>query len=99
MSTPPIPDAIQKLRDGKQELRRARIAMSLPDKVREVVQLQRIMLPLIRRRRELREWERVWPVDEDSSPAADGGVRSVGPAFYAGYRQRRSALSPRSGAG
>jgi len=36
--------------------------MSLPEKVRQVVELQKIALPLIRRRRELREWEVVWPL-------------------------------------
>jgi hypothetical protein len=63
-NTTDTPDAIQKLRDGKRELHRARVGMSLRDKVRQVVELQRITIPLIRRRRELRAWERVWPLDE-----------------------------------
>ena len=64
MNPDPTPDAIRRLREGKEQLRRARIAMSLPEKVRQVVELQRIALPAIRRRRALRDWERVWPLGE-----------------------------------
>ena len=39
-------------------------AMSLPDKVREVVRLQAIVLPLIAKRRPLEPWEEVWPLRE-----------------------------------
>lgn len=60
----PHDDVLDKLRDGKRELRRKRIAMSLPEKVRQVVELQKLVLPAIRRRRPLRVWERVWPLDE-----------------------------------
>ena len=55
-----VPDVIQKLREGKRELRETRIAASLPEKVRQVVQLQRVVLPMIERRRALLPWERVW---------------------------------------
>ena len=58
------PALIEQLRKGKRELRARRRAMSLPDKVRQVVELQKIALPLIQRRRPLRAWERVWPLDE-----------------------------------
>jgi hypothetical protein len=34
--------------------------LSLPDKVRAVVELQRVCLPLLARRRMLRPWERIW---------------------------------------
>lgn len=57
MSTP---DAIQKLRDGKRALRRERIAMSLEEKVRQVVELQKIHVAVVGRRRKLRPLERVW---------------------------------------
>jgi hypothetical protein len=60
-----VPDAIQKLRDGKSEMRAARTSMSLPEKVRQVVRLQRVALPAIRRRRALQPLERVWFEDED----------------------------------
>lgn len=60
----PIDDVLEKLRAGKRELRRKRVAMSLPEKVRQVIELQKIVLPAIRRRRPLRSWERVWPLDE-----------------------------------
>ena len=54
------PDLQAKLRAGKNELKARRKNLSLPDKVAQVVQLQGIVLPLIRRRRELKPWEKVW---------------------------------------
>lgn len=62
MSPPDVSEVVEKLRAGKRELRRRRVAMSLPDKVRQVVELQKITLPLIRRRRALHPWESVWPL-------------------------------------
>lgn len=62
MSSVPAPEAIRRLREGKRELRYARIRMPLPDKVRQVVMLQRTMLPLIQRQRPLQPWERVWRI-------------------------------------
>ena len=55
---------IEKLRNGKRELRAARRSMSLREKVREVVQLQRVTLSAIRRRREPEDWEYVWALRE-----------------------------------
>jgi len=52
-----------RLRAGKQELRKRRRELSLAEKVEQVVQLQRIVLPQIRRRRALKAWERVWDLD------------------------------------
>lgn len=54
------PDVIQRLREGKRELRRERIAMSLPQKVREVVRLQEFHVKTASRRRQLEPRERVW---------------------------------------
>lgn len=62
MSSDRVPDVIQRLRNGKRQLREARAAMSLSDKVREVVRLQAIAIPLIQRRRALGPLERVWPL-------------------------------------
>jgi hypothetical protein len=50
----------QDLRAGKETLRRRRRELSLAEKVEQVVELQRIVLPLIRRRRDLKPWEKVW---------------------------------------
>lgn len=50
------------LREGKRQLRQERVSMSYPDKVRQVIELQRATLPMIRRRRKLEEWEGVWPI-------------------------------------
>ena len=54
------PDVIERLRDGKRALRNARITMSLPDKVREVVKLQEFHVKTASRRRPLEPHERVW---------------------------------------
>ena len=62
MKTTSEPDAIQTLRNGKRELRRERVAMSLADKVRQVIELQRIHVAVVGRRRPLQPLERVWPL-------------------------------------
>ena len=56
----PTPELLATLRQGKAQLRRERRMLSLPDKVRAVVELQRVCLPLLARRRMLRPWERIW---------------------------------------
>lgn len=56
----PIPDAIQRLRAGKRELHRKRVAMSIEDKVRQVVELQKVHVSVVGRRRPLKSLERVW---------------------------------------
>ena len=58
-------EILERLRAGKRDLRAKRQAMSLPEKVRQVVELQKLALPLIQRRRPLRAWERVWRLDAD----------------------------------
>ncbi len=60
MRTNRIPDAIHKLRGGKSNLHRARVAMSLTEKVQQVVELQKIHVAVVGRRRPLRPLERVW---------------------------------------
>jgi hypothetical protein len=57
-----VPEGIRRLREGKQELRRSRVAMSLPEKVREVVELQKVHVTIVGRRRALKPLERVWPL-------------------------------------
>lgn len=53
-------DTIEKLRRGKRELHRKRVTMSLEDKVRQVVELQKVHVAVIGRRRTLKPLERVW---------------------------------------
>jgi hypothetical protein len=55
-------EILTRLRNGKRDLRVTRRNMSLPEKVAEVVRLQRITLSAIRRRREPTELEYVWPL-------------------------------------
>ena len=57
-------DADRAQRAGKERLRDSRRGLSLPEKVQQVVELQKIAIPLIRRRRKLNEWERVWPLEK-----------------------------------
>jgi hypothetical protein len=59
----PSAELLERLHQGKESLSERRRAMSLRDKVREVLELQRMMLPLIARRRPLRWWERPWDVE------------------------------------
>jgi hypothetical protein len=48
---------------GKAALHRRHAALPLPEKVRLVMELQRIVLPLIARQRALRSWERPWEIE------------------------------------
>jgi len=58
------PDALlQQLREGKAALHRRHSNLALPEKVRLVMELQRIVLPLIARHRPLRSWERPWEIE------------------------------------
>lgn len=59
----PSAELIAKLRQGKADLKRQREQMPLPEKVRQVMELQRIVLPLIARQRPLRSWERPWEIE------------------------------------
>lgn len=56
-------NTLDRLREGKRKLRQSRREMSLPEKVKQVIALQRIEVEMIRRRRPLSERERVWPLD------------------------------------
>ena len=59
----PSASLLQQLRDGKAALHRRHASLSLPEKVRMVMELQRIVLPLIARQRPLRSWERPWDIE------------------------------------
>lgn len=59
----PTPELLAALRQGKATLRHERHMLSLPEKVRAVIELQRACLPLLARRRAPRPWERVWDTD------------------------------------
>jgi len=61
----PRPSAalIAELRRGKSELRRQREGLSLREKVRQVMELQRLQYPLLARQRPLQPWERPWDIE------------------------------------
>ena len=65
-STPQRPTAelLARLREGKLALHAAQRALTAPEKVRMVIELQRFTLPIIAKRRALSEIERPWPMDE-----------------------------------
>ena len=65
MAARPSPELMEKLRRGKRALHEAHRALSPSEKVRLVIELQGIVLPLIARRRPLRYYERQWPADDD----------------------------------
>lgn len=53
----------EKLRRGKAALDRRHAALPLPEKVRLVIELRRIVLPLTARQRALRSRERPWEIE------------------------------------
>jgi len=62
-AAPPSKDLLLKLREGKVALHERHSNLPLPEKVRLVIELQRIVLPLIARQRPLRSWERAWDIE------------------------------------
>lgn len=56
----PTPELIAALRRGKAALRHERQTLPLPEKVRAVIELQQVCLPILARQRALRPWESVW---------------------------------------
>ena len=58
----PSPELLDALHAGKSALRRQRETSSLREKIRIVLELQRLCLPLIKRRRPLADWERPWAI-------------------------------------
>ena len=56
------PELLDALHAGKAILRSQRENLSLREKVRMVLELQRLCLPLLRRHRKLAEWERPWAI-------------------------------------
>jgi len=59
----PAAELLEQLRQGKTALHRRHAALPLPEKVRLVIELQKIVLPLIARQRALRSWERPWKIE------------------------------------
>jgi hypothetical protein len=58
------PEALlRRLREGKAALHRRHANLTLREKVRMVMELQHIVLPLIARHRPLHSWERPWEID------------------------------------
>jgi hypothetical protein len=62
----PSPELLERLREDKRRLHAEARALSPVEKVRRVIELQRIVLPQIARRRPLRSHEAVW--GEEKAP-------------------------------
>jgi hypothetical protein len=58
-----LDDVLQQLWKGKAALHQRHSSLPLPEKVRLVMALQRIVAPVIARRRPLRSWERPWEIE------------------------------------
>ena len=56
-------DTQERLREGKRALRASRRAMTLPEKVRQVVELQKVAVEIAKSRNKLTGRERVWKLD------------------------------------
>jgi hypothetical protein len=56
------PELLESLREGKAAMRRRRESADLREKVRIVLELQRLCLPLLARHRSLSVWERPWEI-------------------------------------
>ncbi len=59
----PTAELLDRLRQGKAALRARRRDLSLAEKVKAVIALQRACLPLLARQRPLRPWERIWEIE------------------------------------
>jgi hypothetical protein len=59
----PSPELLEALRAGKASLRAERQALSLREKVRQVIELQRLQYPLLAAQRSLKWWERPWTLE------------------------------------
>ncbi len=59
----PTPELLARLRASKLELHQRQADLPLKEKVRMVLKLQRLQLPLLARLRPLAAWERPWDVD------------------------------------
>ena len=80
----PTPELLAALRAGKSALRDERRAMSLPEKVRAVIELQRACLPLLARQRPLDPWEKVWsaePCPRQRTPPGHAQSRRLGLSY------------------
>jgi hypothetical protein len=59
----PSTDLLESLYASKKTFHAMRRRLPLRVKVREVIELQRVVLPLLARQRPLRSWERPWQIE------------------------------------
>jgi hypothetical protein len=59
----PSTDLLESLYASKKAFHAMRRRLPLRVKVREVIELQRVVLPLLARQRPLRSWERPWQIE------------------------------------
>jgi hypothetical protein len=56
----PSPELVAAQRVGQAQAHRAAAAAPFAEKVRQVIELQRILYPVLRERGKLRPWEKPW---------------------------------------
>ena len=58
----PTPELLSRLYQAKKELHLRRTQMSLAEKVKMVLELQRTCFPLLKRQRAVASWEHPWDI-------------------------------------
>ncbi len=60
----PSPELLERLREGKRQLHEAQRELSLPEKVRQLLELQKIDFEIRKARGDLlRPWEKPWDIE------------------------------------
>ena len=59
----PSPEFIEAQREAKAAWHRQRAQLPTKEKLRLLLEMQRLLHPVIRQRRPLREWERPWAIE------------------------------------
>jgi len=59
----PSPELLAEQRAAQDRHHREAAAQPFQEKVRRVLDLQKLLLPILRERRELRPWEKPWDLD------------------------------------
>ncbi len=62
MRSRPTPELLEQLRAGKRDLHAAQRELSLPEKIEQLLALQRIDYEIRSKRGDLRAWERPWEI-------------------------------------
>ena len=59
----PTPELLEQLREGKRQLHEAQRELPLKEKVRQLLELQKIDYEIRKSRGDLRPWEKPWEIE------------------------------------